>query len=155
MRVCLHLHAHHASEHASTRTRAHEYRREWESYKIRTLRVDTARLLCIHASTPTSYARAIVCVHIRQMCAWQANANMCKRRRLGRICKRCGYDVPNAIQHRSLYPVHRYGSITPARKWYRMLEPVSRFRRDSFQETRNNFRNASFAHWMSIWSFID
>ncbi|KAL0127319.1 hypothetical protein PUN28_005543 [Cardiocondyla obscurior] len=60
-------------------------------------------------------------------CARMSNANMCKRPRLGRICERCGYNVLNAIQHRSLHPVHRYNSITPARECNRTPGPSPMF----------------------------
>jgi len=74
---------------------------------------------------------------IRLVCA-TSKCDMCKHRRLGRICERCGYNVPNAIQHRSLHPVHRYGSIT-----YTCSQMISHIWTGLIfvRGTRNNFKN--------------
>lgn len=78
-----------------------KYRREWESYEIRTLCV-TARLLYIDAPTLLVYVyRAIVCALI-QVCARRANANMCKRRRRIAFTNNAGICI-DAIFNRSLY----------------------------------------------------
>jgi len=105
--ICTRTHAH---------VRAREYRREWESYEIRTLRIDTARLLCIHAPTPTSCARAIY-----DKCVRRANATCVNIEDLVAFANDAG------TMYRTQFSIVLYiryiGTVrllTPARKWYRM-----------------------------------